>query len=313
MKTGLTFVPGYVQLHQTGELEKRANSIWRKLGACNLCPRKCNANRLIGNPGICGANHLLEVSSSSPHFGEESMLVGSHGSGTIFFTNCSMLCLFCQNWEISQCGEGVPISIAELAEIMLRLQKRGCHNINLVSPDHYLPHILKALDLACSSGLRLPLVYNTGGWVLPKILEILNGVIDIYMPDFKYWSSDKANTYSPGAESYPDLCRNAILEMNNQVGVAKPNHERILERGLIIRHLVMPNNVAGSKEIISWIANNLPKDTYLNLLSQYYPTYKAKNHPKINRKITKAEYIQLIDWTKQVGLTNVEFQATPHE
>ena len=222
-----------------------------------------------------------------------------------------MLCLFCQNWEISQCGEGIPISIGELAEIMLRLQARGCHNLNLVTPDHYLPHILKALDLACINGFRLPIVYNTSGWVFPEILEILNGVIDIYMPDFKYWDANEANTYSPGAKSYPDICRNAILEMNKQVGTAKTNQNGIINRGLIIRHLVMPNNVAGSKEIISWIADNLPNDTYLNILSQYYPAYKARKTDNINRKITKSEFTELIKWTKEVGLTNVEFQSIP--
>jgi len=306
------FSPAYLQLQKTGELAKRAKKTWDSMEACQLCPRKCKANRLSGKRGICGANNLLEVSSCNPHFGEEKPLVGTYGSGTIFFTHCSLQCLYCQNWDISQSGQGAVISIAELASIMLQLQGQGCHNINLVTPDHYLPHILKAIDIAATEGLHIPIVYNTGGWILPETLKLLDGIVDIYMPDFKYWDPEKANRFSPGSKSYPELCRNALLEMHRQVGVAQIGADGILYRGLLIRHLVLPNNVNGTKEIINWIAKYLPKDTYLNLMSQYHPAFQARSMNTINRRINKNEYLDAIKWANIAGLTHVETQPLPH-
>lgn len=290
------FEPAYVKLHKQGELKPRGEFLWEGLRECRLCPRECLTNRLEGKKGTCKASAQLEVSSYNPHFGEERPLVGRGGSGTIFFTNCSLRCVFCINWEISQGGEGFRRNLDDLSSMMLALQKRGCHNINVVTPTHYLPHIILALDKAAAKGLRLPLVYNTCGWELMPIMKLLDGVVDIYLPDFKYSNSQSADIYSPGAKSYPDIAQQALLEMHRQVGVAKPAQDGLIYRGLMIRHLVMPNRVAGSKGVIDWIGKNLPKDTYVNLMSQYTPTYKAFDYPEIARRINREEY-------DEVGLT----------
>jgi len=237
-------------------------------------------------------------------------LVGTGGSGTIFFTNCNLRCSFCQNWEISHLGRGAAVTVEELANMMLELQRIGCHNINLVTPTHYSPHIVKAIDIAAGRGLRLPIVYNTSGWERIEILRLLDGIVDIYMPDFKYWDSAMAAKYSAGAASYPELTKQAILEMHRQVGVAKPADDGILYRGLIIRHLVMPENVAGSLEVMDWIAANLPKDTYVNIMSQYRPMHKAYDFPEISRMITAEEYIAVVEHAKKAGLTNLDIQGS---
>ncbi|HPP93054.1 MAG TPA: radical SAM protein [Bacteroidales bacterium] len=308
MKTD-NFEPGYLKLHRSGELKQRGEKLWAMMGKCELCPRMCGVNKLKGEKGFCNANAKLEISAYHPHFGEEPPLVGKGGSGTIFMTNCSLRCVFCINWEISQGGEGTIRSIAEFAEMMLSLQRIGCHNINIVTPTHYSPHILLALDRAAARGLKVPLVYNTCGWERTEILQVLDGVVDIYLPDFKYSNSEMAAKYSSGAYSYPEVTKKALLEMNRQVGVAKPEENGLMYRGLMIRHLVMPNNVSGTKEVIDWIAANLPKDTYLNLMSQYRPVYKASQYPEINRRITRQEYIEAVDYARKAGLTNLEIQG----
>ncbi|HQG55626.1 MAG TPA: radical SAM protein [Bacteroidales bacterium] len=308
MKTD-NFEPGYLKLHRSGELKQRGEKLWAMMGKCELCPRMCGVNKLKGEKGFCNANAKLEISAYHPHFGEEPPLVGKGGSGTIFMTNCSLRCVFCINWEISQGGEGTIRSIAEFAEMMLSLQSIGCHNINIVTPTHYSPHILLALDRAAARGLKVPLVYNTCGWERTEILQVLDGVVDIYLPDFKYSNSEMAAKYSSGAYSYPEVTKKALLEMNRQVGVAKPEENGLMYRGLMIRHLVMPNNVSGTKEVIDWIAANLPKDTYLNLMSQYRPVYKASQYPEINRRITRQEYIEAVDYARKAGLTNLEIQG----
>lgn len=303
------FKAAYLGPHRTGELKKRGDELWKIMESCRLCPRECGASRLKGEEGFCGASSQLEISAYHPHFGEEISLVGSGGSGTIFLTNCGLRCVFCINWEISQGGEGNARSIESMADMMIYLQKIGCHNINLVTPTHYSPHIILAVDLAASKGLRLPIVYNTCGWERMEILRKLDGVVDIYLPDFKYADGKKAEEYSSGAESYPKITKEAILEMNRQVGVAKPAADGLLYRGLIIRHLVMPNQVAGTEKIMKWIGENLPKDTYLNIMAQYRPVYKAYNHPEIARRITREEYKQAVRWAKEAGLTNLDIQG----
>jgi putative pyruvate formate lyase activating enzyme len=305
----LDFEPVYLRLHRSGELKRRAEEIWNIMKSCRLCPRQCGVNRLAGEKGFCQATSQLFVSSYHPHFGEERPLVGKGGSGTIFFTNCGLRCVFCINWQISQGGEGKATSIEELAEMMLRLQKIGCHNINLVTPTHYSAHILLALDIAASKGLRLPIVYNTCGWERKEILKYLDGAVDIYLPDFKYWDNEMAERHLRGAKNYAEVTREAILEMHRQVGVAKPAKDGLMYRGLMIRHLVMPNSVAGTKEIIEWIAQNLPKDTYLNIMSQYTPYHQAHLYPEIARRITKEEYEEAIRWAKGLGLTNLDIQG----
>jgi putative pyruvate formate lyase activating enzyme len=308
--TTTTFEPAYLKLHKTGELKKRAETLWAIMESCQLCPRKCGVNRLEGKSGFCHApGATLVVASFHPHFGEERPLVGNGGSGTIFLTHCNLRCVFCQNWEISQLGRGAEISVDDLAEMMLRLQQIGCHNINLVTPTHYSGPILKALDIAAKQGLRLPIVYNTSGWERLEILKVLDGIVDIYLPDFKYWESDMSAKYSSGAESYPEVTRAAILEMHRQVGVAKPTEDGIMQRGLMIRHLVMPNNTSGSEQIMEWIAENLPKDTYINIMAQYNPLYKAYDYPELSRRITSEEYKKVVKRAQEMGLTNLDIQG----
>jgi putative pyruvate formate lyase activating enzyme len=269
----------------------------------------CGVNKLKGEKGFCKADSQLEISAFHRHFGEEDPLVGKGGSGTIFLTNCSLRCVFCCNWEISQGGRGHDRTLEEMANMMMILQDRGCPNINFVTPTHYSPHIIKAVDIAAGKGLRIPIVYNTCGWERVEILKELEGIVDIYLPDFKYSDGEMADKYSSGAFSYPELTKKALLEMNRQVGVAKPAGDGLMQRGLMIRHLVMPNKVSGSKEVVSWIARNLPKDTYLNIMSQYRPQYKAGDYPEIARSITRKEYLEVVNWAKHEGLTNLDIQG----
>ena len=303
------FQPSYLDLHDNGELRKRGQELWEMMKSCELCPRKCGADRLNGEKGICGADSKLMIASYNAHFGEEAPLVGRGGSGTIFLTHCSLRCVFCINADISQEGYGKQRSVEDMANMMLLLQKRGCHNINVVTPTHYLPHIILALDIAAKKGLDIPLVYNSSGYERVEILEYLDGIVDIYLPDFKYADSKMADRYSSRAKEYPQLAKKALLEMHKQVGAAVPNQKGIMEQGLIIRHLVMPNNVSGSKEVVSWIAENLPSDTYLNIMSQYRPVYKAYEYDQINRRITNQEYSQIVKWARKRGLTNLEIQG----
>jgi putative pyruvate formate lyase activating enzyme len=302
------FEPAYLKLHRSGELKERGEELWNIMESCKLCPRKCGVNKLAGNKGFCQASSQLEISAYQPHFGEEKPLVGKGGSGTIFLTNCGLRCVFCINWEISQGGQGYPRSIEEMAEMMLHLQRIGCHNINVVTPTHYSPHIVLAVDIAAGRGLRLPLVYNTCGWERLEILKKLDGIIDIYLPDFKYSDPEMAAKYSSDAETYPEITKKALLEMFRQVGVAKPAKDGLMYHGLMIRHLVMPNKVSGTREVIEWIAENLPKDTYLNIMSQYRPMYKAFEYPEISRRISRQEYNEAINWAKKAGLTNLDTQ-----
>jgi putative pyruvate formate lyase activating enzyme len=304
------FEPAYLKLHRTGELKKRAENLWEIMEECRLCPRRCGVDRLGGMKGFCRApGAKLMISAFHQHFGEEKPLVGKGGSGTIFLTHCNLRCVFCQNWEISQLGRGKASNIDELADMMLHLQKIGCHNINLVTPTHYSPHILKALDIAAEKGLRLPIVHNSSGWERLEILKILDGIVDIYLPDIKYWDSKMSAKYSSGAGTYIEFTKKAILEMHRQVGVAKPAKDGIMYRGLMIRHLVMPNNVGGSEKIMEWIAENLPKDTYINIMAQYNPVYKAYDYPEISRRITRKEYKKVVNRAKELGLTNLDIQG----
>jgi putative pyruvate formate lyase activating enzyme len=304
----VSFEPGYVELHRAGELKRRGETLWKMMEECQLCPRECGANRLEGEEGFCQSSSKLEVASYHPHFGEERALVGRGGSGTIFFSNCGLRCVFCINWEVSQGEHGREQSIEDLASMMLDLQRIGCHNINVVTPTHYSAHIVLGLDIAAGRGLRLPLVYNTCGWERPEILKILHGIVDIYLPDFKYADGEMADKYSSGAETYPEVTQKALLEMHRQVGVAKPAEDGLMYRGLMVRHLVMPNGVGGTKEVLGWIAENLPKDSYVNIMSQYRPMYKAFDYPEISRRLTSKEFDEAVKWAKEAGLTNLDIQ-----
>jgi putative pyruvate formate lyase activating enzyme len=303
------FVPGYVRLHRTGELRRRGERLHAMMESCQLCPRQCGAARHAGERGFCGASAQLQVTSHHPHFGEERPLVGRGGSGTVFLTHCNLRCVFCINSDISHGGVGARHGIDDLAAMMLHLQDIGCHNINVVTPTHYSAHIVLALDRAAARGLRLPLVYNTSGWERLEVLALLDGVVDIYLPDLKYADSRMAATYSSDASTYPAMTRAAILEMHRQVGVARPAPDGLMYRGLMIRHLVMPNGVSGTRETMSWIAEHLPHDTYVNLMSQYRPAFKAFDYPAIARRLTRKEYDEAIAWAREAGLTRLDIQG----
>ncbi len=304
------FEPAYLALHRSGELAQRAEKIWNLLSSCTLCPRRCGAQRLDGKTGFCRApGSQLLISSFQAHFGEERPLVGRHGSGTIFLTHCNLRCVFCQNWHISHMGRGSNRTLADMSDMMMELQQRGCHNINLVTPTHYLAHILKALELAVDKGLRIPLVYNTSGFERTEIIETLDGIVDIYLPDFKFWDAEMADRYMAGAKDYPTLARHAITEMNRQVGVAQAGDDGVIRRGLMIRHLVMPNDTAGSEHLIDWIAETLPKETYVNIMAQYSPAYKAMDHAAIARRVTADEYRNVVERARASGLTNLDVRG----
>jgi putative pyruvate formate lyase activating enzyme len=307
----IDFEPAYLALHRTGELGRRGEALWNIMESCRLCPRECRVNRLKGNKGFCQASSELVIASHHPHFGEEDPLVGKGGSGTVFFSNCGLRCVFCINWDISWGGRGSVRSIEELAEMMLSLQRQGCHNINVVTPTHYSAHIVLALDRAAARGLMLPVVYNTCGWERVEIVEMLDGIVDIYLPDFKYADGKMAAKYSSFAEDYPEVTKAALLEMHRQVGVARPAEDGLMYRGLMIRHLVMPNRVGGTKQVLEWIALNLPKDTYVNVMSQYRPMYKAFDYPEIARRLKREEYAEAVKWAEDAGLTNLDVQGWP--
>lgn len=303
---GFHFKPGYVSLRRSGELKKRGEVLWEMLTDCKLCPRECRVNRLAGEKGFCKADSNLKVASFNAHFGEERPLVGVGGSGTIFLSHCNLGCVFCQNWDISHRGGGTECSIEDLGAMMIQLQEDGCQNINVVTPTHYSPHVVMGLNLAASRGLRIPLVYNTNGWERPDVLDLLDGVVDIYLADFKYTDPDMAHSYSADAGSYPSVTKAALMEMNRQVGVAVPERNGVIFRGLMIRHLVMPGEVSGSMEAVRWIADNLPADTYVNLMLQYRPAYRAHLYPEIDRPVSREEYLEIVDEARRCGLTNLD-------
>lgn len=311
LRGGAETGPARLALYPGGGLRERGEALLEMKRGCRLCPRECGATRLDGERGFCGASGTLEISSHHAHFGEERPLVGSGGSGTIFMTHCPLRCVFCINWEISHGGEGSSRSIGDLAEMMLELQGKGCSNINVVTPTHYAAEIVLALDRATGRGLTLPLVWNTCGWEKIEVLELLDGVVDIYLPDYKYSSGAEAGRYSAGARSYPEVTERALLEMNRQVGAAHPDGNGIMRRGLMIRHLVMPNGVSGTEGVIGWIAKNLPKDTYLNLMSQYTPAYRAGDYPEISRRLTREEFENAVRLAERAGLTNLDIQPMP--
>jgi putative pyruvate formate lyase activating enzyme len=293
--------PAYIALHASGELAERAQQLQAILRDCTLCPRRCHANRLQGEIGKCRSTAEVIISSAGPHFGEEPELVGLGGSGTIFFTNCNLWCLFCQNYEISHLKMGTPISIEELAKRMLYLQSRGCHNINLVTPTHFVPQIVEALCLAAERGLQIPLVYNCGGYESVETLRRLDGIIDIYMPDVKYSNDGHARRYS-GVKDYWEYMRPAVKEMHRQVGELKVNRWGIAERGLLIRHLVLPNDLAGSEAILRFIAEEISPDSYVNIMDQYHPAFKAHLLPELARRVSIIEYHRVIQLARELGL-----------
>lgn len=295
--------PAYLAAYNSARLNDLVEESFRLLESCTICPRQCKVNRLKNEKGFCKTGLKPMVCSFMPHHGEEPPISGQRGSGTIFFSHCNMHCVYCQNYEFSQIGEGKEVDFQELADFMLQLQDMGCHNINLVTPTHVMPQILKALLLAIPKGLRLPLVYNTGGYELPEIIKLLDGIVDIYLPDMRYADNDAAIKYS-SAPDYTRYNQESLKEMHRQVGVAKIDQEGIIKKGLIIRHLVLPDNIAGTDKIMQFISTQLSKDTYISLMSQYLPCYKAAQFKEILRRITLKEYQDAKDTMYKWGLSN---------
>lgn len=295
--------PAYLNSYQNGGLEKIIEQGFSMLECCCLCPRKCKVNRLKNKRGFCKTGLKPMVCSFLAHHGEEPPISGTSGSGTIFFTNCNMGCVYCQNYEFSQLGQGREVDFEELAGFLLELQKLGCHNINLVTPTHVMPQILKALKIAISKGLKIPLVYNTGGYELPEIIKVLDGIVDIYLPDMRYVDEEMSVKYSC-APDYPEYNRNSVKEMHRQVGIAKMDNEGIMRSGLVIRHLVLPNNTSGTEKIMKFIAEEVSPDTYISLMSQYLPYYKAPEFKDISRRLLMKEYEEAREIMQEYGLSN---------
>jgi putative pyruvate formate lyase activating enzyme len=295
----------YLELYHSGKLAERVEAARALLKNCQVCPHHCGINRLADEIGKCHTGKLAVVSSYGPHFGEEAPLVGKHGSGTIFFTNCNLKCLFCQNYSTSQLGDGAEVTDEELAGMMLALQSRGCHNINLVSPTHVVPQILQGLEIAINLGLRLPLVYNSGGYDSAETLEILDGIIDIYMPDTKY-SDEKIAEELSGIKNYPTINRAALREMHRQVGDLQIDEDGIAIRGLLIRHLVLPHGLDGTKEIMKFIAEDISLNSYVNVMAQYHPCHKAFQIPQLARPLSKQEFLEAIELAERTGLNRLD-------
>lgn len=296
-----TQAASYCRLLEEGRLAERVARSRERLRRCHVCPRHCEVNRLEGELGFCLVGARPFVASHGPHFGEEAPLRGRRGSGTIFFSSCNLRCLYCQNYEISHLREGTEITPQELADMMLGLQEMGCHNINLVTPSHQVPHILDGLLLAAEGGLRVPLVYNTSSYDDLETLRLLEGIVDIYLPDFKYADAAIALQYSK-APSYPDIAKAAIKEMHRQVGDLTLDEQGLAVRGILVRHLVLPGGLAGTAEVMRFLAEEVSKETYINVMDQYRPCYEALAYPPLNRRITEEEFDEAIRLTKASGL-----------
>jgi len=297
--------PCYIDTLKSGLLQKKIQQATEILQHCQLCPRKCRVNRLNGEKGICRTTDQAVVYGYHAHFGEEAPLVGRHGSGTIFFSHCNLKCNFCQNFDISHKGQGNPVSDVELADMMLALQKEGCHNINFVTPSHVVPQILAAVQIAAEKGLILPLIYNTSAYDAVDTLQILEGVIDIYMPDFKFWDP-RSSDVTCGAPDYPDAARKSILEMHRQVGDLVMDATGLAQRGLLIRHLVMPDRLAETNEIMKFITAKISVNTYVNVMPQYRPSGDIGNIRWLRREITEQEYAKAIQYALDAGLTRLD-------
>jgi len=299
------YVPSYLQLYKEGQLLKRVKEATDLLKECSLCPRQCAVDRLNNEKGVCQTGRRAKVASYNAHFGEEAPLVGRFGSGTIFFSFCNLRCSFCQNYEISHLGEGIEMEAKDLAAIMIALQNKGCHNINLVTPTHVVPQILEALLLAVEHGLHIPIVYNSGGYERVETLKLLEGIIDIYMPDFKFWDKKWADRYC-SASDYREIAIRAFKEMYAQVGDLKIDKNGIAERGLLVRHLVMPHGIAGTKNIMEFLSKEISDNTYVNVMDQYRPCGTAYQDEYLNNRISGEEYSMALKWAHHAGLKRLD-------
>lgn len=302
----MTHKPGYLKLFETGELHERAEILERLLSGCTICPRDCHVDRTNGEIGFCRSGYLPIVSTYCAHHGEEPVLSGTNGSGTIFFGNCNLRCVFCQNHQISQPvrqQRDKEVSLERLSDIMLELQSKGCHNINLVSPSHFAAQIVRALEIAVSRGLNIPLVYNGNGYDSIETLRLLEGIIDIYLPDMKYSDDSSAIEYSR-VKDYVRHSREAIIEMKRQVGDLTVDRRGIALKGLIIRHLVLPNGLSGSEDVLRFISDKIGKGTFVSVMSQYFPVHLAERYPLISRPVREREYERVLEWREIFGLEN---------
>ena len=286
------------------ELSERLEMALEILSNCELCPRKCHVNRLKSDKGFCKTGRNAAVSSYGPHFGEEKVLIGRFGSGTIFFTHCNMACVFCQNYDISQLGKGNEVSAQELADIMLELQRTGCHNINLVSPTHCVAQMLEALLIAFEEGLKIPIVYNTGGYDSVDTLKLLDGIVDIYMPDIKYGDDETGNRYSQ-VPDYFTVAKKAVKEMHRQVGDLKTDDSGIAVKGLLARHLVLPGDLADTEKVMEFLATEISTETFVNIMDQYRPLYMAGQYPEFSRSINRAEFQRAVKIAQRYGIRRI--------
>jgi putative pyruvate formate lyase activating enzyme len=301
----VSFEPAYLRTDRAGLLQAKIEAAFDVMNSCEICPHQCRVDRRHGELGLCRTGDQPVVASFGPHFGEEDPLVGEHGSGTIFFSHCNLFCSFCQNWEISHGGEGEEITLQDLAVIMLRLQAQGCHNINFVTPSHQVPMILAALPHAIAGGLRIPLVYNTGGYDSVATLRLLDGIIDIYMPDFKFWDAKVAAALC-NAPNYPEVARQAFKEMHRQVGDLVLDEHGVAQRGLLVRHLVLPDGLAGTREIMQFLNREISPLTYVNVMGQYRPCGQANQHPSLAKFLTGQEHREAQQVARDAGLTRLD-------
>lgn len=299
------FEPAYLKAMRSGQLRDKVVRAWKRLEKCDLCPRDCGVNRVQGETGFCGTADKAAVDSAAPHFGEEDCLVGHNGSGTIFLSSCNLKCVFCQNYEISHAMEGEAADTPALGKLMLGIQSIGCHNVNTVTPSHVVPQILAAVEWAADKGLCIPWVFNCGGYESVETLELLDGVVDIYMPDLKF-ADPSVSKRLLHAEDYPETARAAIKEMHRQVGDLEINEHGIAVRGLLVRHLVMPNGLAGTRENMRFLAQEISPDTYVNIMDQYRPCGTASDHPEIGRAITRKEYADAVEMAREEGITRLD-------
>jgi len=297
----MPYTPSYIELHAKEELRQRIDALKGILSQCRLCPRCCEVNRTQGELGYCRAGNQLVVSSVFPHFGEEAPLVGYRGSGTIFLTHCNLRCVFCQNYDISHLGRGEKTSPSQMASYMVRLQELGCHNVNFVTPTHYAPQIVASLPEAIDLGLKLPLVYNCSGYESLEVIKLLDGIIDIYMPDAKYAGEEPAKRFS-NAPDYPQVLKEVLKEMYRQVGDLHMDENGIAQKGLLIRHLVMPEDLAGTEDLMRFIAEEISRDSYVNVMQQYRPEHKSRDYPELSRRITYGEYLDAVKTARRFGL-----------
>jgi len=300
----------YIGLHEKGILIKRAERALSLLQECRMCPRACGVNRLEGELGFCRTGRRARVASFGQHFGEEDPLVGQGGSGTIFFSSCNLLCSFCQNYDISHLGEGVELGARDIAGMMLDLKDKGCHNINFVTPSHVVPQILEALVFAADAGLDIPLVYNTGGYDAAETIRLLDGIFGIYMPDFKFWEEEPAKTFCH-VPDYREVACAALKEMHAQVGDLVIDQAGIAQRGLLVRHLVMPGGLAGTEEVMRFLAREISTDTYVNVMDQYHPCYRSSDDARINRRITPTEYEEALEAARRAGIHRLDRKVRP--